>query len=382
MDRYELRNTQFINYDISKEAAFAYCSLITFCVIPFIIYSNLKIYSIKQINNDSLLKFIAWLSFFFFIFYSVMSTDIILKILTGNIGEMRSNHYAGLGEEKWFNNYPFLIKYPVLFLNLLTGSPWIFQFLAFFSISIQKLGSKYGLLFLCSSLIGIVRNITDAGRSDVVYWLIGLGACYVFFKPWLNNSQWKSIRRIILLLILLEVFYFFTATSSRFDDVNYGNVSGTEGGFIVYAGQSYIYFCYFYDNFNCPIPTLEVIFPYIYHILGIAVGGIVPLQELLSLKTGFRLGVFYTFIGQILVTSSFQVALFYCVVITFLSLVVCRKVKNIKINVFISFLYLLFASVLFLGLFSHYYGFMSKTISVICFSFIILLLSKLKKSSF
>ena len=380
IDKYELRSKEFVDYTISLESTIAYCSLITICLTPFVIYSNLKISNIKRIKNEQFLKFLAWLFFLYFVIYLIMSTNTIHKIITGDFGVMRENHYAGFGEEKWFAHYPQMVKFPIIVLNMLTGCPWIFQFLAFYSLAIQKLDNKYVFMFLCTSLIGIIGNLTEAGRSDLIYWFIGISACYIFFKPWLNNSQWKTIRKYIQLFVLFDVLLLVYMTNSRFGERDYGVIGGSEGGFIVYSGQSFIYFFYFYDNFKCPIPTLEVIFPFLYKLIGLDVGGILPIQELLSQLTGERVGVFYTFIGQILVASNIRVAITYCIIITFISFLVCRKIKNQNLTILTIFFYFVFTSILFLGLFSHYYGYFVKTFSVTAFSFIFLLLSKFRNS--
>lgn len=380
-DTFNLRSNDIANYVISAEATLTYCALITIGVLPFMLYSHTKLVKLVPSNNPNILKFFAWIFFLWMLIFTVMSFDSLVKILSGDLGEMRMDHYSGFGESKWYAGYPFILKVPISLFLLATGSAWILLFLGFYCIAIQKLPFKYGLLYILASLVGIVRNVVSAGRSDMIYWLIGLGACYVFYYPYFTHKQWKILKKYLFVLVGLFVFYILAATISRFGEREMGSVSGTEGGFITYAGQSFVNFCFFWDSYTCPVPTLELIFPFTYSLLGVSTeGGAVGMQHMLSLISGYNLGVFYTYIGQIAVASHNIVAVVFCIFHSLISFFCCSKLKNKGTKLIVVYFYIVLASVQFLGLFSHYYCFQAKTFSVFSFALIILALSSGKKT--
>lgn len=380
-DTFKLRSNDSINYVISAEATFVYCVLITIGVLPFMLYPHTKMARMSPCKNPEILKFFAWVFFLWMFIYTIMSFDSLVKILTGNLGQMRMDHYNGLGESKWFANYPFILRVPINLFLLSTGSAWILLFFGFYCISVQKLPFKYGLLYILASIVGIVRNVVSAGRSDMVYWLIGLGACCVFYYPYFSKKQWKSVKKYMYVLVGLFISYIFVATVSRFGEREMGTIGGSEGGFITYAGQSFVNFCFFWDTYTCPIPTLELIFPFTYSALGISTeGGAVGMQHMLSLVSGYNLGVFYTYIGQIAVASHNVVAVIYCIFHSLISLYCGSRLKKNGTRLIVCYFYLVLASVLFLGLFSHYYCFQAKTFSVFSFAMIILTLSSSGKT--
>ena len=365
-------------YKVSYGATFAYCGLLTLCVSPFILFSSLRIETIAKIRNSKFLKALAWITFLYFILYVIISLPLLIKVLTGNIAEIRADHYSGINEESTaISSLPFIIRLPFTFLNLFLGCPWILIFLGFYSLIVQGLNTRYLILFFVASLFGIIQNIAQAGRSDTVYWLFSFGACYVFFQPFMTKNQIKKIKKFALFLIGVFMLYLLASTISRFSSTD----ESTQGGLVGYAGQSFVNFCYFYDNFKCPLPSLQMLFPFTYLALGISMGGIVDYQETLSFITGEELGVFYTFMGQIAVTSSNQIMIIYCLLLTLFSFISAIKIKKGHVSLLKSYLYLLFSSVLFLGLFSHFYGLPSKTFSAVAFAFIFARLRSVKKST-
>lgn len=367
----DMEPSVFGSYKVGIFSTITYCALITFCTYPFIKYSSLNIIDIKPLRNVKLLKVMAVFFFLFFLIDTAMNFKILYRVLSGDFGEIRAMYYKGDNEVRWVESYPYIIQIAVQYLHFLLGSPWILIFLAFFSFLIQKLPARYGVMFLASSLIGVEGNLLSAGRSDMIYWLIGVGACLVFFSPYISNKQWKKLRLGIYPLIVFFAVLMYTTTMSKFaSHKDVGDMDAGSASLIAYAGQPFLFFCFFFDKFQCPLPSLEAIFPYTYFVLGKGHLGIVALQQDISDHSPYELGVFYTFIGQIAVTSSNFVAIIYCFCVTVLSTAFVSKTYKKIISLRHAFFYMLFASVLFLGLFSHYYAILTKTFSVIAFSFI------------
>lgn len=296
----------------------------------------------------------------------------LISSLTGDMGQLRKDHYLyDEGGGGWLSNLPPGPKQICVMLNIVFGVPWILQFLAFYSLTIQRLSKKYTMLLFVGTFSGLISNILAAGRSGFIFWAISLGACYLFFIPFMRSKEKKKIRLLFVIMGGLFLIYLVGVTISRFGDSS----GGSQDSLISYGGQSFINFAYFWDTFTCPIPTLQNVLPLTYYMAGSVVGSANEIQEILSMSTGEALGVFYTYIGQIATSSNNIVAIIYCVIFAIFFRIVLKNKRALIWDIRKSFMYLLGTSVLFLGLFGHYYSDWSRTLAVILF---FILLSFLK----
>ena len=380
IDFYRLRGFDTLHYDISFEATFVYCSLLTLCIIPISLYSNAKIKYIEPIRNIRFLKGFAWFCAIYFLFNLLMSISDIIFILTSDMGELRNFLYKSEFSAGWIGHFNPIVRLPFAFMNMLMGCPWIFMLLGFFSFFIQKLPVKYMLLFFIGSLLGPINSIIGVDRSGMAYYLISLGACYLIFTPYMDKSQKRKITVALSVLVAFIVLYLTTLTNSRFEESDGGKLSGSIASLVSYFGQSFINFCYYYDTFRTPDPSLQLIFPFTYqYFIGTEHAGGVGMQEYLSLLSGKSLGVFYTFMGQISTTAGNVSMIIYCFIVFVLSMILINRKRTFVANLKQLFFYYLFSSICFLGLFGHYYGSSSHTFSVVIFSFIIPYLMKYNK---
>lgn len=358
-----------ITYRVSFVATIMYCVLLTICLLPFLRYSETQIRSIQPLKKTGLLKFFSVVLFLYFIINLYMSMDAIVEsLIMENMASLRNEHYAGTSELTWMGRLPFVARLPFTLLGYLSGSSWIFIFLAFYCFLIQKINPIYSFCFLIVSLNGVVGNFLMAGRSAVIYWVLSFIACYIFFKPLMNDKQTKWLRRLFVVFGALMLFYMASVTMARFGgDLDSGMDEDSLYSLLYYAGVSYPNFCYFFDTFECPMPTLYVLFPFTYKIMGSPIEGGVDLQVILSGMSHKDLGTFYTFLGQILTTSYNFVAVIYCIILALFAMPICKKVKTQRVTIKTCYCYLMFSSVLFLGLFGHYYAYATKTSSIFAF---------------
>ena len=377
IDFYKLRGFDTCNYKISFGATFTYCFLLTLLLIPITIYSNARIKEIQQIRNEKLLKGVAWLFGLYFIFYAIMSFSSIMSVLQGDMGELRSNLYRGESSISWMGKLNPVARLPLSFMNMLLGCPWIPMLLAFYSYFVQKLPIKYIILFFLGSLLGPLSSIIGVDRSGMAYYLISLGACFLLFSPYMLKSQKRKLTIVLVGLVALILLYLTTLTNSRFEDSGDGQLGGSIASLISYFGQSFINFCYYFDTFTTPDPTLQLIFPFTYeYIIGTKHVGAVGLQEYYTLLTGKFTGVFYTFIGHIIISAG-QLVTLLCIIVLFIIAINMLKRKKLSIiNLRQLFFYYLFSSILFLGIFTHYYANSNKTFSVVAFIIILPYLNK------
>jgi hypothetical protein len=115
---------------------------------------------------------------------------------------------------------------------------------------------------------------------------------------------------------------------------------------------------------------LGIIFPFIgRYVFGLETGGVI-IQEQMTLATGYNCGVFYTFIGQIIMGAGQVVAMVFCFIYSLTSFSILPRVtRKSGANISSLFLYFALASVLLLGLFVHYYTSPYITFSLFFFFF-------------
>ena len=356
--------------ELSFSGVFVFCLLITMGVLPFLLVPDRCYSRPKPLLNDKPIRVIAWISFLYFLLFLILSLSSIIRVLTGDIAEMRMNVYSGDAEDTWMSFLPPAIAIPVRIINSFFGCPWIYILLGFYAMVIQRMPRKYYMMLLVSSLMGPIRGIIGVDRSVVTYWILSLVAIYLFFKPWMDENQTKNSKRIGIVLLSLAILYLGLVTTSRFEEHVYSNeLSGASGGIIGYLGQNIINFAWFYDHYPAQYTSAEQIFPFTYKfIIGTPFGDAVSMQKFLTWQTGIRTGVFYSYLGAMLISVGKTGMYLYCIGLFIISNILCGVRKGGLLAIYCRFIVLF---VIMLGLFGHYYSAASRTFSVVAFFFVI-----------
>lgn len=365
-------------YRVSFIAGFTYCTLLLVCLQPFIKYSNCIVSDIKPIRNERILKFLAWLSLFWFLFSAIMSRDQFWGVISGDMGALRQAMYNGLGEAGFLVHLPSPIRFIVVVFNMLFGCEWILMFLAFYSLTIQKMHIKYFIFFFIASLSGPWTSILGVDRSGIAIFVLSILSVIVFFWKFMSSKTKFCVSLITGIVLSGLVVYLSAITMSRFSGTSGDDIISVKESLISYLGQCYIEFCYFFDNVSNPDKTLNLIFPCISkYILGEKLIGGVMLNQAIEAKTGVFTGVFLTFMGQIQLTAGFPVTVLFCLFFSLLSNSIFRKIKNHTITSFDALAYLALAEVMILGQYSYFYQSPQRTFSLL---FFLLLFRRLSRS--
>ena len=240
---------------------------------------------------------------------------------------------------------------------MLFSCSWILLFLSFYCLLIQKLPSKYFWLYFLASLSTIYYGVLAVDRAKTTYWIISFFIMFFFYKPYMSKQNKKRLQYVFYFFTGVAILYLAYITIGRFGERYYGSVSGSQGGIITYLGQNYINFCFFFDNYTPPVIDLSLIFPFFHkYILGQDSVDAVTIQTFMSFKTGFETGVFYTFIGHIIIAAGQIVAIVFCLCYSLLAAKLLHPFRIRAIaSPFKALLYLALSSVLFQGLWVHYY---------------------------
>lgn len=353
----DMRSSDNYDYEITFLASISYVSLLFLCIRPFANNSH-RMIELKPLRRPSIIHFMAVVAFVWFIVSIFLIWDSVLFVLNGDMGEIRQSISQGQGPTFYLASIPNGIRQVLISLNVAFSCPWVSIFLAFFLRFVQKSPVKYSVYFVLASLFSPIQGMALADRSASAYWIIAVGAMYLFYRPYMNNDERRKLVRIILCIIAVIVLYLSAMTISRFGtETNSTGLSDSQSSLIGYFGQSYINFCYFFDNYQPPFPNFGILFPTTMHLLfGSDVGGAIIQEEMTSL-TGIQTGVFYTFMGQIMV----GLGKMFAVVFTLFYALSCSIIvpKITKTNMMIAdkaFLYIALCSIVLFGLFGHYYA--------------------------
>lgn len=368
VEYYDLRYMDCRNYEISFEATLAYCLLLFSFLLPIIHYTSKSFFYLNPVENTSFLKLFSILSVVFFGVTLLGSFTTLMNVLNGDMNALRHAVYLGEAEAAWFASYPFVIREPIIVGNLIFGAFWVLQFLGFFSLLIQKIEIKYSVFYFIASLLGPLWGILAIDRSKVTYWIIAFFANYFFFSLFMTERQKKTMKVCGFILICVLLVYLSAMTNSRFEERYYGSgISGSAGSVISYLGQPFIHFAFFYDSFSNPKSTLALIFPFIHkYVLGTFGSGVEVQQNLTSIFN-LQFGVFYTFLGQILISAGKIVMIAYCLIMSLSAFFLFNPDYISRDSLWKQYLFMAYSSIMFLGLFVHYYANSTGTFSVVFF---------------
>jgi oligosaccharide repeat unit polymerase len=291
------------------------------------------------------------------------SVSDIIQVLNGDMGALRLAQARGestltsSGAGGAFHSI-------VILANTFGGYSMIMLLFYFYSICFLNKTKLFNSIILLSSMTVIAIGILGIDRSKSVYWLITYGFMLILFWRHMSSKQHKQIIKVTGIICFLVLAYFLMVTFSRFND----GAKASQNSMIWYAGQSFLYFSYFFDNVNYEVFSLQRIFPWFYNLF--IENGINSTNELnvdIQNKTNTYVGVFSTFIGDIMVASGKFIAVAYCIIFYFIS----KKLLNFRNNLYIDFHQLIFLFCLItipmLGVFTHFYASHSRTIPFLFF---------------
>ncbi len=356
------------NYNISFVAAFSYCALLSLCLYPVAKFSHLRIQYIRPVKNVRFLKALAWAAILWFIIYVIASYRLFVEIITGDLLALRTALYNETLDVGFITTVPGPIRFFISALSFVFGCGWILIFLAFFSLLVQKLPKKYFFFFLIASLYTPWGAVLGIDRSAVAAYLLSFIGVIVFFWPFMQKKIKKSVIIVGVVFIGGLISYLVTMTLARFGGVSGDDTERVNDSLIFYLGHGYLYFCYYFDNFDNPYKMSNLILPFINKFLfGDELLGGMRINYFLEKELGMEFGYFYTFVGQIQIVSGHIVAILFCLFLFVSGNVVLGRIKNGIVTPRYSFLSFFFASFLILGLFSYYYQTPPKTFSVVFF---------------
>jgi len=359
IDLSDLRSFDTQYYRISFLPTIVYCFLLTLTIWPFYRFKSQRITNIK-VTKPKQFDYIVYIYFCAFLLIFFTSLTNIVHVLSGDLGALRN----ALGRGEDISNNKFASN-PIIIVAGILGDFSIVMLLFYFtSISFLKRSKLFNTICFLSSMAIVILAIEGVDRSKVLYWLITYGGMLVLFWKRMSKKQHKNISIASIIILSLAVSYFLILTFSRFDAYD----TGSKGSMISYAGQSYINFCFFFDKVKYGEFSLQRVFPLFYKLfIHNGINDTVNLNADISLKTGKEIGVFSTFIGDIMVASGKIAATVYCIAFY----IAAYSIVKFSTKTFLHFYHMLFVFCLItipmLGVFTHFYANFTRTIPFLLF---------------
>lgn len=287
-----------------------YCLLATLVIIPFSQIDNLNNNEIKVGSEKMFLVFTIFLLLLAALNFYLASDTIIGIFKNGTwlsdtkytkngypsysgFWATRTAHYNGLKSlsDMRLERMPMVFQY----IYYLHNCTILLVPCLFYSLCCTKNKWWFNALLLLGSISVPFLSVQRADRTEIVNYVMMFVFCVVFFWRILKKKQWTFIGIALLPIIVAATIYMVGVTKARFHTDNNGELKG----FVQYSGQSYLNFCYIYDNAQRDTIYYERVFPMTGHFLFDNNYDLQAIEKRNKMH-GFKTDVFTSFAGTIL----------------------------------------------------------------------------------
>jgi hypothetical protein len=352
-----------IEATISIAPTFLYILLITISIIPFYYLPILKNDKLIKISN---LKIFNYIIYFYMLIavllFAIFSGEILNRLQNSDLAQLR-NLYASGEDDLGFSQLSGIERIIARSVFILGSEAMLLQILYFYSLAKMDRSFKFNFGILICSILPVIISMLSFDRSKIIYWALSYIALMTFFWPALQNKSKRIAKQSAFILLSPMLLYLSFITISRYGEQDVGGYNS----FIVYAGQSFNNFCLFYDKISYIPYNFDKITPIFNYILSLE-------SQQTTLRNPIDLNVFASFIGIIFREIGLAGLVFYIIIYFSLTLTVIKNIKVFSVFNIIVVISLLYIP--YLGIFGIYYGNLQKEISTWIAILIGLLLQK------
>ena len=308
---------------ISPLATVTYCGLITLAVIPF---RRIRSLDLKEINMQKnwladLLSWVLIFTFFITIFNTFTHLDTILQ---SDLKDVRDEVYSNTEQVKVTDIQWFLALPETLFSQF---SP-VAILLYFANMATNRKSNLFNWLLLLSSLTPVVKAVLIAGRTQPIYWFLSFMALYILFRPMMEQQQRRKALMPFVVFGGIVGLFVAAVTVARFAMVDIANDTGTFDSLLAYSGQSFVNFNYFFTQYTVHGIHLDRIFPITNYFIWHPGWNLEDYRDMIWSYSGLNIGVFFTFLGDLLIDLGHFGMVVYVLLFYLLSTYVCRSANE------------------------------------------------------
>lgn len=298
-------------YTESLNASIVYSTALFLFFQPFI----RKAPELKPLSNPKVIKkvatygqIISWV----LIVLMILILPAIIQSYQAGSDSIRSGYYSYHGN--------FITSFAINIIDILNPLSFSLLTLSFYFYSFVEGYDKIKRLTFIASLSAPYYGIMTGGRTQMFYWLLSLIFNYVLFRKYIPKVSKKQLVKYIYIIVALISLYVIRVTVDRFASSEWG----TNDSILVYMGQPYLNFCYFFENYSSTHFSLSRIFPLIDSLFNGALN-LQTYREAVYSSSGMDIGVFYTLLGDFLVDIGLNGIYVYAIIYLILANLLLRK---------------------------------------------------------
>ena len=203
------------------------------------------------------------------------------------------------------------------------------------------------LLFV--SICPILRGVLTADRTEIIHYGLMFLFSIVLFQKFITKKTRNFLLIASVPVAILSAVYVLAVSASRFEDTE----EGTHGSMIEYAGQSYINFCYVYENHNPNLFYVEREIPLISYLF--LKSQYIDTKDERSAKEGFFIGVFVSHIGSWFLDVGLVGCIFLSVAFFILCCLIIKRYNRTEFDIAEIFMIFILGAVPTFGIFYYRY---------------------------
>lgn len=301
-----------------------YCGLITLTILPFSFIRPEKLEDITNVHRYVIYGFTLFVVLQGLIMYYLVG-DSITDLLNGDFKFLKDSHYSGNispADAKMLTMpMPIQVMYLLSFMTLL-ALPLFFYYTCVEGRSLWLTSP-----LLAVSISPILRGVLMADRTEIIHYGLMFFFCLVFFQRFITKRVRNFMLAVSLPVLAVGVTYIVAVSASRFENED----EGASGSMLEYAGQSYVNFCYFYDNHNPELYYVERELPIVSYF--VFKNQYVETKDERTAREGFFIGVFASHIGSWLLDVGVVGAILISAFFAFICCLVINRYNRTEFDV-------------------------------------------------
>lgn len=308
---------------ISPWATFTYCALLTLSIVPF---SSLDSRTLKDIDIQKgwVVDGLSWvliITFFVTLYSTFTNLDIVLH---SDLKEVRDDVYDNMDKEQ-LTGIQYFLALPETFFSQFSPVAILLYFL---NVAKGRKSTWFNWLLLLSSLTPVIKAVLIAGRTQPIYWFLSFTALYILFRPMYDKQQRRKALFPFLLFGILVGGFIAAVTIARFKVADVMDDVGAYDSLLAYSGQSFVNFNDFYCNYIESGIHWDRIFPLTNYFFINPGWDLEEYRDLIWSYSGMNIGVFFTFLGDLLIDLGRMGMTVYVLIFSAISYLICRSANR------------------------------------------------------
>lgn len=308
---------------ISPVATVTYCALITLAVIPF---RRMRSLDLREVDMQKywLVDLFSWVLIITFFITAYNTFTHLDTILHSNLKDIRDDMYSNVEGTK-VSGIEWLLALPETLFSQF--SP-VALLLYFVNIAKERKSKLFNWLLLLASLTPVIKAVLIAGRTQPIYWFLSFMALYILFRPMMEQQQRRKALMPFVVFGGMVGLFVAAVTVARFAMADIADDTGTFDSLLAYSGQSFVNFNYFFTQYTAHGIHLDRIFPLTNYFIWHPGWNLEDYRDMIWSYSGLNIGVFFTFLGDLLIDLGHFGMVVYVLLFYLLSTYVCRSANK------------------------------------------------------